>query len=432
MKKFAFPDTSVFLYFHPLDQIDLAKMLECDHVEVVISPAVIEELEKQGWDHPQIGIRKRSQYSLRKIRSWMQTSHGLIRPNVELTLCQAPGPEIFHDHHLDPKSRDDLAIANVIQYSEIHGSDQVLLLTNDVRRQLKAHRHNLQTVRLPAEAMLPQAQVAAPAAAVEPRRAPEPAQARTKLELRFANGSRMLDVTASEEDLLTSEMIDTQLDELRVWSQEPLRFRESKAVAGIDDREAASMLINALLIPDQEYDRYSRELEEFLSACELWLRKRVEAKERLRRMVRLDFELVNLGNTTAEGLVVTLMLPKKLTWSESLGKGEMPSEPRPPKPPRTQTEIVHESIMELYSEAVPSWTAGLEASEAAQQDDWLIEGQDLRGLVDECLHHRTVSLPPVYAVFADPADISNFAIAYVINQRNDPMPVDGRLLVRVS
>jgi hypothetical protein len=431
MKKFAFADTSIFLHFHPLDQIDLVEILQCDAVELVIPPVVTEELEQQGWDHPSLSIRKRAQYCLRKIRSWLQTSDGLIRPGVEVTFCQGPKDETIRDHNLT-RSADDLVIANVLEYKRVHGRESVVLLTHDVRRQLKAHRYDLESVSLPAEAMLPQVSEAARVEAGEPRRERARFDVRApRLELRFANGSRMLDVRPRDEDLLTEELILARLDELRVWCEEPLRFRQIKAMPGVGDREAASMLTNALLIPEEEYERYERQLETFLEACGSWLRRRAQMMDSMRRTVKLDFELVNSGNLAAEGIVLTLILPKKLHWLEVLGEGQLPEPPEPPAPPRTHMEIVRESLSDLYRATLPPWSAGLETYELPVDDTWMIEGQELRGLVDECLDQRAVELNPVYALFVDADEIANFAISYVINQKNVSEPVDGKLLVRV-
>lgn len=430
MKKFVFPDTSIFLYFQPLDQIDLANVLQCDAVEVVIAPAVLEELERQGWDHPQLGVRKRAEYSLRTIRSWMQVSNGLLRPGVEVTLCQAPRQTTLHEHHLDARSRDDLIVASVLEHSQIHGADNVLLLTHDVRRQLKAHRHRLESISLPAETMLPQARTAPQTeAGREPAR---PLDRVPRVELRFDNGSRMLDVRRREEEFLSGELLATRLDELKMWSQEPQRFREIQVAAGLDDREAASMLLNALLIPKQEFERYRAELDEFLQACETWLQHRARGVEALRRTVQLNFELVNVGSAVAEGLVLTLTLPKKLRWRQSLFEDGQVEQPRLPTPPRTHMQIVHESLAEIYQTTIMPWAPGLEPAETPAGDGWFWEDQQLRGLVDVCPQHRSVKLPPIYAAFVDAEVVSTFAISYVINERNTPEPLDGKLLVRIS
>jgi hypothetical protein len=433
MKKFIFPDASIFLYFQPLDQVDLAQVFECDEIELVVAPAVLEELERQGWDHPQLSMRKRAEYSLRKIRAWMQQSSGLIRPNVEVTLCQGPKQTTFHEHHLDAGNRDDLIIANVLEHTQIHGNEAVVLLTHDVRRQLKAHRHGLRSVSLPAEILLPQARAAAQEAGAEVRSEPARGAGRIpRVELRFANGSRMLYVKQKEEELHTSDLIATRLDELRMWCREPLRFREIKVAAGLDEREAASMLLSAMLIPRPEFERYERELDAFLQACEDWLQRRAEVMDSIRATVRLDFELVNTGRVLAEGLVLTLTLPKKLRWRESLADDEALKQPQPPSPPRSHMEIVHEAVSDLYRATVPPLAAGLEPADVPTADGWLVEGQELRGLVDACPQHRAVKLPPIYAAFIDPEAVSTFAISYVVNERNMPEPLDGKLLVRIS
>jgi hypothetical protein len=429
MKKFVLPDTSIFLYFQSLDQLDLAEVLQCDAVELVIPPAVIEDLERQGWDHPRLSTRKRAENSLRTIRTWTEMNDGLVRPSVEVTLCYSPRPTTFQEHRLDANNRDDLIIASVLEYSQIHGVEAVMLLTDDVRRRLKAHRLNLQSVTLPPGTRLPPAEGAledqVPGAQWEPTRQPRRGP---QVELRFGNGSHMLEVRPKEEVWDTADMVAAQFAELRDQYQEPLRLREGKVMPGIDDREAASMLTNAMLYPQAEFERYRQEVQAFLGACEEWLQRRAEALSPTRRTVRLDLGLVNSGAAAAEGVVLTLALPKRLRWLETLSDDEMP---RPPKPPRTHMEMMNEAISDLYDAIILPWSAGFEPVEMSRADSWLVEGQELRGLVDVCLQHRTVKLPHAHAVFIDAEAVSTFAISYVINERNTPEPMDGKLLVRV-
>lgn len=429
MKKFVFPDTTVFLYFQPLDQLDLAKVLECDAVELVIAPAVIEDLERQGWDHPRLSIRKRAENSLRSIRTWTEMNDGLVRPGVEVTLCYSPRPATFQEYRLDAHNRDDLIIASVLEYSQIHGEEAVLLLTDDVRRRLKAHRLNLQSTSLPSGSRLPSAEGALQAQAPGAQWDPSRQHIRVpQVELRFDNGSHMLEVRAKEEVWDTADMVAAQFAELRDQYQEPLRLREGKAMTEIDDREAASMLTNAILYPEAEFERYKQEVQAFLGACEEWLQRRAEALSPTRRTVRLDLGLVNSGGAPAEGVVLTLTLPKRLRWLEAPGDDAMP---KPPTPPRTHMEMLNEALSELYDTTVLPWSAGFEPVEISRADSWLVEGRELRGLVDVCLPHRTVKLPPAHAVFIDTQAVSTFAISYVINERNTPEPIDGKLLVRV-
>ncbi len=428
MKKFVFPDTTVFLYFQSLDQFDLAAALECDAVELVVAPAVIEDLERQGWDHPRLSTRKRSENSLRTIRTWTEMNDGLVRPGVEVTLCYSPKQTTFQEYRLDAHNRDDVIIASVLEYSQIHSTDTVLLLTDDVRRRLKAHRLNLQSISLPPGTRLPPAEGASQAAGTESLWEPSRQQRRApQVELRFDSGSHLLEVRPKDKVFDSADMVAAQLAELKDQFQEPLRLRESKTMPGIDDREAASMLTNAILYPQEEFERYRQEVQIFLGTCEEWLQHRSEALSPTRRSVKLEFGLVNSGAAAAEGVVLTLSLPKRLRWLEGVGD----KVPQPPKPPRTHMEMMNEAISDLYKTTVLPWSAGFESVDVSKADSWLVEGRELRGLVDVCLPHRTVGLPPAYAAFVDTEAISTFAISYVINERNTPEPIDGKLLVRV-
>ena len=428
MKKFVFPDTTVFLYFQSLDQFDLAEVLECDAVELVIAPAVIEDLERQGWDHPRLSTRKRSENSLRTIRTWTEMNDGLVHPGVEVTLCYSPRQTTFQEYRLDAHNRDDVIIASVLEYSQIHGTDTVLLLTDDVRRRLKAHRLNLQSISLPPGTRLPPAEGTMQDDVTGSRWDPSRQQRRApQVELRFDNGSHMLEVRPKEEILGSADMVAAQLAELRDQFQEPLRLRESKATPGIDDREVASMLTNAILYPQEEFKRYRQEVQVFLETCEEWLRRRSETLSPTRRTVRLEFGLANSGTAAAEGVVLSLSLPKRLRWLEGVGD----KVPQPPRPPRTHMEMMNEAISDLYNTTVLPWLAAFEPVDISKADSWLVEGRELQGLVDVCLQHRTVQLPPAYAAFIDVEAVSTFAISYIINERNTPEPIDGKLLVRV-
>jgi hypothetical protein len=429
MKKFVFPDTTIFLYFQSLDQFDLAEVLECDAVELVIAPAVIEDLERQGWDHPRLSTRKRSENSLRTIRTWTEMNDGLVRPGVEVTLCYSPRQATFQEYRLDAHNRDDVIIASVLEYSQIHGADGVLLLTDDVRRRLKAHRLNLQSISLPPGTRLPPAEGTTRDGTPGSRWDPSRQQRRVpQVELRFDNGSHMLEVRPKDDVLGSADMVAAQLAELKDQFQEPLRLRESRTMPGLDDREVASMLTNAILYPQEEFDRYKQEVQVFLRTCDEWLRRRSDAMSPTRRTVGLEFGLVNSGDAAAEGVVITLSLPKRLRWLEGFSDEEMP---QPPRPPRTHMEMMNEAISELYTTTVSPWSAGFESIEISKADSWLVEGRELRGLVDVCLQHRSVQLPPAYAAFIDAEAVSTFAISYVINERNTPEPIDGKLLVRV-
>jgi hypothetical protein len=210
-----------------------------------------------------------------------------------------------------------------------------------------------------------------------------------------------------------------------------MRLREIELEAGLDDREIASMLTNALLIPADEFERYGREVEDYLASCERWLARQAEVAEVLRRTIRLDFEVINTGSELSKGLVLTLTLPKKLKWREALADGTLPELPEAPELPRTHLEIVRRSLADLHRTTVQPWSTGLEPVDRPEADRWLLDGQEARRLVDECLPFRVVKLSPIYATFVEGEEISNFAVSYIINQKLAPEPFDGRLLVRI-
>ena len=83
--KSGFLDTNVFLQFQPLDQIDWSSLLGCDHVVLVVTAAVIRQLNKHKDASISPRLRDRAASALKKLYAYSESSEPvIIHSSVEL------------------------------------------------------------------------------------------------------------------------------------------------------------------------------------------------------------------------------------------------------------------------------------------------------------------------------------------------------------
>jgi hypothetical protein len=438
MKRIVFPDTNIFLHFESLDQIDLTNILECDEVELVLAPVVIEELDQQKWDHPRQGIRKRAESSLKRIRSWIAAEGSPIRSQMFARLGDNPLGETLEKNRLDPRSRDDRLIASALECKDTHGRDVVFVLTNDFGPGRKAESLDLQTIELSDDHKLPPVQDSDQKEIIKLRKELARYQSRApNLELRFVNESDTIEVRLGQQLRISDEATKAKLDKLKLLRDQVLAgHREAEEQTSRNGLAALALSMGGG-IPAEEIERYKEEFEAFLEASEQYFPHWTEVENRRRRTVELNLKLLNSGHGIAEGIILILTLPDKLQWYKKSYRNLLPEEPTPPNPPRTRMEMLGAAMDSTFVEP-PFWAledALASASRQALEDRPVkqgIQGQELRWDIKECLHNRQIDLEPVYASFSDPGTISNFQIEYQIHERNTPDIITGKLLVRVG
>ena len=131
MKKIVFPDSSIFLHFTPLDEIDLPQLFDCAEVEVLLALVVTEELVRHQWDHPAPELRQRAKETIRRVEKWLEGQRP-IRPGVTAGfLGRRPDSETMERHHLNWQRQDDVLLGTLFEYKQARPGKVVILLTGD-------------------------------------------------------------------------------------------------------------------------------------------------------------------------------------------------------------------------------------------------------------------------------------------------------------
>jgi predicted ribonuclease YlaK len=91
--KSIFLDTNIFLHFTSFDEINWLKEGDCAACEIVLSPFVIDELDKKKVGTSKVGNRARA--VLQKIEKLIETNRLEIQKNVHINILNHKADKTF-------------------------------------------------------------------------------------------------------------------------------------------------------------------------------------------------------------------------------------------------------------------------------------------------------------------------------------------------
>jgi hypothetical protein len=445
MRKIVFPDSSVFLHFSPLDEIDLTQLLDCAEVKVLLTLAVTDELVRHQWDHPVEEVRWRAKESIKRVEKWLEDRQA-ISPGVTADfLGRQPDSETMESYHLNWQRQGDTLLGSLIEYKQARAGEVIILLTGDNDLAVRARSLGIEASALTSEHTLAKAENVLPE---EKQKLRQGLRYRTSsLSLSFAGGKDEIAITiAPQLNLLTATMqaqlVAVVADMRRKTAQ---HHAEEVAEATLKDLDAAAALVAQALptgarsflsrVAQEEGERYWRHVDAYPEKFERYLRRCLEMINEHRRTIRLDLEMENAGGALAENVLLVLTIPEQLEWHWWPIEGNMPAPPAPPTRQGPEGRALERSNHIGRVSAVPSnllirdYISGKASaafpviSEAGTQLQWEL---------GTYRHHRSRLLRPLYVRFRRAEDISDFAVACGIQEKNGPGSVSARLMVSVD
>ncbi|MGD2079239.1 MAG: PIN domain-containing protein [Chloroflexota bacterium] len=446
MKKIVFPDSSIFLHFSPLDEIDLTQLLDCAEVEVLLTLAVTEELVRHQWDHPAQEIRWRAKESTKRVEKWLEDQHA-ISPGVTADfLSRQPGSETMESYRLNWQRQGDVLLGTLLEYKQARADEAIILLTGDSDLALRARSLGIEASALTSEHKLAEAEYALPE---EKQKLRQGLRYRTSsLSLSFAGGKDEIAVTVAPQlDLLTATM-QAQLVAVVADMRRKTAQHQAEVVAEttLEDLDAMAALVAQALptggrsflgrVAQEESERYRRHVDAYPEKFERYLRRCLEMINEHRRTIRLDLEMENAGGALAENVLLVLTVPEQLEWHWWPRESNMLAPPAPPTPQGPEGRVLEKGFHIGSVSSVPSHLlnhAYISDEASAGAIPVISEaGTQLQWELGTYRHHRSRLLGPLYVRFRKADDISDFAIAYGIQEKNGPGSVSGRLLVSVG
>jgi PIN domain len=359
---YAFLDTNVYLHFKDFDQVDWREVLNSQSVCLVVAPVNLSELEKFKYDPISERRQKRSRMITKKITDIafsVETGRDAAVPGRDGVVMRTltASPVMSRYPQLEASNWDDQLIASVLRYAEensaIPGED-IILVTDDSGVLIKGRANGItiqqpdDTLRLPDEPTSDQRKIAA----LE-RRLDEIESSQPKLRLAFIFNDNLTEglrapieviAAATEEELaqLSEQEQGLLLEQGKKRLARP-KSTETTAPRTIADSlsEVQESLRFAMLgsISPAEYERYEREVKEYIEGYRRFLLDLCEWQGLSSRCRRVELAVLNEGTTPARGLVVHFTLPGGL-GVETKQLGDPPDKPKEPRLPMNAVEMM--------------------------------------------------------------------------------------------
>ena len=438
MKKFLFPDSSVFLHFSPLDEVNLLQLFNCVEIEVLLTPIVIEELIRHQWDHPVPKLRQRAKETIQRVEKWLE-GEKIISPGVTASFIgRRPANETMVRYRLNWQRLKDVLLGTLLEVKQEYIDETVILLTDDSDLALKAWLLGFEVADLSREHILASTENSLQAEKQKLHQELAGFRYRTSsLSLSFADGKDEVEI-----------MIPPQLDELTATMQaqlvavaenmrreETLHQAEDVGETLLDDLEQGEHSFPEKMV-EEEAARYQQEVKAYPEKFERYLYRCLKMINEHRRTIKLDLEIKNVGGAAAEYVVLLLTLPEQLEWHWQPQESDLPAPPAPPTSPEPQDPVLGKGLHIGRVSAVPSHLLNRDyiTGEAAAGAPPAISeaGNQLQWELGTYRRHQLRLLIPLYVRFRHADDITNFAIAWEIKEKGGSDMVKGHLSVLVN
>lgn len=421
--KVLFLDSMAYIHYKPIEDIEWLQEAGAEQVTIVVPRVTLRELDKQKNTHQSPKIRERVGGVLQRLEKRLLKGAEL-RSGVNIVRYQKhPSDAELTAKGLNPGWSDDVLLGTILLYRTENPDVEIMLVTQDTYPRLAALDHNLVVLSLPDVLKLP--------AELDPvlkeneqlrQRILREQSSRPKLHLAFTG-------------------LDQAFIEILVDASIPFSPEKGKQIveemAAKYPRVTGPSNADPYLVPTpEEYARYNRDRESFLSDYERYLVKKWDHEDAARRSVSLSLSLFNTGTRPAEDIDIHLHIPDGPLVHDREPSSRTPGEPTPPKSPRNTAQMMAEQMsggMGLLGDVMSRATGYSTASLGSLSSGLTIKrtnSYEVTAHIDNLKHGYSVPISPVHLEL-EPHP-SSFTIHYSLHPANLPESVEGDLHVKVK
>jgi hypothetical protein len=445
MNKTIFLDTNIFLHYQPFTQINWLEIVNAESVTIVIPPITIRELNKHKDSHPRAQIKKRAGEIIKKLFGLLDSGQtSKIADGVFVFFEGRDSAIDFAAHQLNFNVQDDQLMASILLRKQEAPEQPLVLVTSDLGLALvaKAGRQGISTKMMPDNFRIADE--------------PDPSESKVKrleqqiremnarvpvLSLAYENGDQYMPINLPSPVLLSESEIDTKVTEIK--NKFPKRSIEglskkidlpNNPIDKVSFLAGQSLIMN--VINQEEIERYNKEVEQFISACESFIVKNNEFENLKRRTIRLDIALVNQGTTPAEDIDIYMHFPDGFRL---LNEDELPDRPETPdlpeEPMTALQRIANHSLSPVLSSSMFNYRPDvlpMLPSNVSSPRIKRVNSYEVHVHVQKLKHNLQELLDPLFVVFESFENAKSFTIDYRILAANIPQEVTGNLHVVIQ
>jgi hypothetical protein len=429
----AYLDTNALLEFRPPRDLDWNGLLREKQLVLVVSPVVIEELQriKDGAlrDIPR-RKRLRAGETLKTLERELFPDDaqpaGVVRLNDGVGLRfdgRAVPSAVFTDNSLDPNLADARLVAAVIAARD--AGQRVCLVGNDAGPRWQAKSRGIAAHNLPETWRVQEEPDAVETELRDVKKRLAAFESRApKVCLVTKTGDTFLRRELPKPRLPLEEQVNGYMELVRLMY--PHYGKDALGRFGYR---------NVLAPPARgEVERYNKRIDTFQEKAQEVLPKLIAFRNELDLYVSLDgIAIANEGTQPAEHVELVLRPPPGATFAIERPIDDRPRFPEPPEQPQSVFDTIGAaSAMAALSHVSPLLYAGaFNAEPLSLAPEWEMNGGEASIAIATLRHRSSESLPPIWVKLASYEEATGFSVAYEISAYNVPHPVTGSLNVPI-
>ena len=420
--KSIFIDTNIFLHYKLFDQINWLDICSDKECEILISPIVIDELDKHKIKNTRVGKRARS--IMQKIEKIYDNQDFIIQKNVFLKIInKKPSLKTYNENGLNFEEQDHRLFASIIEFKNDNPQASIYLVSNDIGPRIRAKQFNIKTIILPEDYLL------SPETSELEKKIKKLEQENLllksripRLTLEFENGNEFLKISRGKKELEKDNIIEKELSNLKSENSY-LEYQKT------NEKKSKSLIfhtINTLSLTKERIDKYNSELDDYFEEYKDYLNKRMnyEAKRNLSNDIIIY--LSNVGNIPAENIDIHLHFPDgfELILFDDFPKP--PKKPEPPYLPKSRFDFANMG----FNSYLPNFYSNMPSMPETEINKPTIrksDSYDVDFQRNYLKHNYKTKLDTLAVIYRKFDDKQNFNIDYVISAANMSEIIQGSL-----
>lgn len=421
--KSIFLDTNIFLHFTSFDEIQWLKETDSTECEIVLSPFVIDELDKKKVGTSRVSNRART--ALQKIEKLIETNKLEVQKGVQINILNHKPPKGFYEQYeLNYDEPDQRILASIIDYRLKNPSTTTILCSDDIGPRLRAKNFQIESLKLSDSYRLASEESENEKKIKKLEQENLLLKAKIpKLKLEFDGGYEYKKIKIKESGLVTREQfIQTGL--LQIRDELPyLEILNKKDALG-NTLSAISMQLSAL--SQEQVDQYNTDLDKYFDEFEQHLESVYEFERQQELSYPIEISILNEGTVPGEEIDVHLHFPDGFDLMEPNNLIERPKKPEPPYRPKHRMDFgshfINPAIFLPRTQLTSPSNFDFNRPSIKKTNSY-----DVNMYRKYIKHSYSVKLDELVMVYNERAHIANYQIDYEITAANMPQGVQGKL-----
>ncbi|MBW8327168.1 MAG: hypothetical protein K0M50_20565 [Prolixibacteraceae bacterium] len=417
-----FLDTNIFLHYKQFDQIDWLSVCSASECELVITPIVIDELDKHKIGNTKIG--KRARNVLTQIEKLYETGNFEIQKDVSIKIInEKPKLDTYSRNGLNYQEQDHRIFACIIEYRENNPSCEISLLTVDVGPRIRARQFDINVIKPPEKYFI------SPGETDEEKTIKKLEQENVflksripSLTLEFEDGKEFYKIKKGEQSFEREKFVTENLGNKKV-ELEHLVYKEN---AYENPMAAFLQTMSVLSLSPEQIDKYNSELDNYFEDYKKYLIKKFEFIENRKLSHNISIYLSNSGSIPAENVDIHLHFPDGFKLIELEDYPKPPKEPKPPYKPKSRFDFEGMGLSMHLPNLYPTFPSDskIEINKPTIRKTNSYEVDFQRNYLK---HHYKSKLDTLVMIYERFENKQNFKIEYVISAANMPDIIQGNL-----